>query len=159
MYWVLSVLLHYTNCTAHYTLNITLCTLDFVHCTMHIALWTLHYEHCTMNIALCTLHCAHCTVRISLCTFHCAQFTVQIALCAQLCKVAKMQRCLKTEVGYTRTHRQTSKGTGWLLELLSQLKMPQRRDIAGAVCDSGIGMLFLNRQFLSYRRLLHQKMG
>ena len=38
-------------------------------------------------------------------------------------------------------------------------KMPQRRDNAGAVCDSGIGMLFLNRQFLSYRRLLHQKMG
>ena len=99
-----------------------------------IALCTLHYAQCTIHIALWT----HCTVRISLCTFHCAQFTVQIALCAQLCKVAKMQRCLKTEVGYTQTHRQTSKGTGWLLELLSQLKMPQRRDNAGAVCDSGI---------------------
>ena len=31
--------------------------------------------------------------------------------------------------------------------------MPQRRDNAGAVCDSGMGMMFLNRQFLSYRRL------
>ena len=38
-------------------------------------------------------------------------------------------------------------------------KMPQRRDNAGAVCHSGMGMLFLNRQFLPYRRLLHQKMG
>ena len=38
-------------------------------------------------------------------------------------------------------------------------KMPQRRDNAGAVCDSGIGMLFLNCQFLTYRRLLRQKMG
>ena len=37
--------------------------------------------------------------------------------------------------------------------------MPQRRDNAGAVCDSGMGMLFLNGQFLSYRRLLHQKIG
>ena len=36
-------------------------------------------------------------------------------------------------------------------------KMPQRRDNAGAVCDSG--MACLNRQFWSYRRLLHQKMG
>ena len=39
------------------------------------------------------------------------------------------------------------------------LKMPQRRDNAGAVCDSGMDMMFLNGQFLSYRRLLHQKMG
>ena len=37
-------------------------------------------------------------------------------------------------------------------------KMPQRRDNAGAVCDSGMGMLFLNQQLLSYRRLLYQKM-
>ena len=37
-------------------------------------------------------------------------------------------------------------------------KMPQRRDNAGAVYDSGMGMLFLNQQFLSYRRLLYQKM-
>ena len=41
----------------------------------------------------------------------------------------------------------------------SKVKMPQMRDNAGAVCDSGMGMLFLNRQFLSYRGLLHQKMG
>ena len=38
-------------------------------------------------------------------------------------------------------------------------KMPQGRDNAGAVCDSDMGMLFLNRHFLSYRRLLQQKMG
>ena len=38
-------------------------------------------------------------------------------------------------------------------------KMPQRRDNAGAVCDSGMGMLFLNRQFLSHRGPQHQKMG
>ena len=33
--------------------------------------------------------------------------------------------------------------------------MPKRRDNAGAVCDSdmGMGMLFLNNHFLSYRRL------
>ena len=42
---------------------------------------------------------------------------------------------------------------------ISDIKMPQRRDNAGAVCDSDMGMLFLNRQFLSYRRLLYQKMG
>ena len=33
------------------------------------------------------------------------------------------------------------------------IKMPQRRDNAGAECDFDMGMLFLNRQFLSYRRL------
>ena len=37
--------------------------------------------------------------------------------------------------------------------------MPQRRDNAGAVCDSDMGTLFLNLQFLSYRRLVHQKNG
>ena len=31
--------------------------------------------------------------------------------------------------------------------------MPQRRNNAGAECDFDMGMLFLNRQFLSYRRL------
>ena len=43
--------------------------------------------------------------------------------------------------------------------ILLYVKIPQRRDNAGAVCDSDMGMLFLNRQFLLYRRLLHQKMG
>ena len=43
--------------------------------------------------------------------------------------------------------------------LTFQLKMPQGRDNAGAVCDSDMGMLFLNHQVLWYRRLLHQKLG
>ena len=33
-------------------------------------------------------------------------------------------------------------------------KMTQRRDNAGAVCESNMDMLFLNRKFLSYRRLM-----
>ena len=44
-------------------------------------------------------------------------------------------------------------------KIFNPKSFPQRRDNAGAVCDSSMGMLFLNRQILSYRRLLYQKMG
>ena len=37
--------------------------------------------------------------------------------------------------------------------------MPQRRDNAGAVCDSGMGMLFLDRQFFVVQKATAPKNG
>ena len=70
-----------------------------------------------------------------------------------------LQQILLSLVEYQQKAQETTLKMKMSTKMTRTWKMPQRRDNAGAVCDSGMGMLFLNPQFLSYRRLLHQKMG
>ena len=85
-----------------------------------------------------------------------ARVKSEVPKSVQRCIMEKMV-CITHDCEVTREVPST-KIWGWLNNIQKfgfkyGRKMPQRRDNAGAECDFDMGMLFLNRQFLSYRRL------